>query len=90
MIRSQRSVVGFQQDHDASATVPLSSSVQATPQQDELGTMRLGVRLPLGYTDFKSKFSGALLFLPSLNLRVESKILADCRRKLRFGRDVDN
>ena len=51
MIRSQRSVVGFQQNHDASETVPLSLSAQATPKKDESrtneGTMGLGVRLRL-------------------------------------------
>ena len=47
--------VGFQQGHDASETLPLSSSAQATTKQDELGTMGLGGRLP------RIKTSGKLL-----------------------------
>ena len=47
--------VGFQQGHDASETLPLSSSAQATTKQDEWGTMGLGGRLP------RIKTSGQLL-----------------------------
>ncbi len=36
-VRRNFTTVGFQQDHDASETVPLSSAPPATPKEDELG-----------------------------------------------------